>query len=379
MTHGSSTSVGGDAWYSVAGIDDDVFVSSKVCLARNLANFPFPSQLRGNDGDRIQSLVFDAFNSLSDGDKYQALSVNRLDPLGAKILREREILDEAVSDKKAGVIVRSDGKITCSVNIVDHVRISSFAPGFDFNTPISLSGIVDKGLQSKLQFAASYDFGYLTSLVEEAGSGMKYCVRMHLPSLTALGKIASLTRGFNDNGLTFMAAFGSGGADAISGLGINGGALGSFYDLRTCNSLSGTEFDQLANIVSAATKLRDLERAARDECKKTLGSSIRNTVFRAIALSRSSIFVQLREAIALISGVKWGLDMELLEGIDDAMMRALIYRIQEGHLEYVLASGNFTFEKDIKNDSQKKIDRLRAVILQEAFENVKVSSKGLKA
>ena len=40
----------------------------------------------------------------------------------------------------------------------------------------------------------------------------------------------------------------------------------------------------------------------------------------------------------------------------------------------MLKNGNFAFEKDIKNDSQKKIERLRAVIIQEAFENIKVST-----
>ncbi|MBQ1833866.1 MAG: hypothetical protein II114_08870 [Treponema sp.] len=373
MVRNTSTAVGGDAWYAYDGVDDDVFVSSTVCFARNLANFPFPSQLRGNDGERIQSLVFDAFNSLSDGEKYQALSVNRLDPLGTRILQEREILSDSASEKKAGVIVRSDGKITCSVNMVDHVRISSFAPGFDFNGPMSMAENVDKGLQTKLQFAASYDFGYLTSTVEEAGSGIKFSVRMHLPSLTASGKIPSLTRAYNDKGLSFTDSFGSGGSDQISGIESKSGSLGSFYDLKTSNCLSGTELDQMANIVSAATRFRDYERSARDECRKNMDSTVRNAVFRSVALARSSVFIRLREAVSLISGVKWGLDLGIIEGIDDTTLRALLYRIQEGHLEYVLKSGNFIFEKDIKNDAAKKIERIRAVILQEAFDNIKIS------
>ncbi|MBQ5400213.1 MAG: hypothetical protein IIU15_03165 [Treponema sp.] len=374
MVKSSSATVGGDAWYAYDGTDSDVFLSSTVCLARNLANFPFPSQLRGTDSERIQSLVFDAFNSLPDGENYQAISVNRLDPLGAKILCEREILEESASEKKSGVIVRTDGKVTCSVNVTDHVRISSFAPGFDFNSPMTLAGTVDRGLQTKLQFAASYDFGYLTSIVDEAGSGIKFCVRMHLPSLTFLGKIPSLAAHYNDSGLSFSASFGSGGADVVGGFGVNVGSLGSFYDLKTANSLSGTEFDQMANIVSVATKFRDMERSAREECKKNMDSSVRNVAFRSVSLARSSVFINLREAIVLVSGAKWGLDTGVLEGVDDTTMRALLYRIQEGHLEYVLKNGNFAFEKDIKNDSQKKIERLRAVIIQEAFENIKVST-----
>ena len=155
---------------------------------------------------------------------------------------------------------------------------------------------------------------------------------------------------------------------------MNVGSLGSFYDLKTANSLSGTEFDQMANIVSVATKLRDMERSAREECKKNMDSSVRNVAFRSVSLARSSVFINLREAIVLVSGAKWGLDTGVLDGVDDTTMRTLLYRIQEGHLEYVLKNGNFAFEKDIKNDSQKKIERLRAVIIQEAFENIRVST-----
>lgn len=365
---------GGDAWYASSGLDDDVFVFSKICLARNLSDFPFPSKLRGNDGDKIHSLVLDAFNCLERSDLYQSISVNRLDSLGSKILLEREILEESSQERGAGLVVRSDGKLSCSINICDHLRISSFAPGFDLNSPMGMAFAVDKGLQKKLQFAASYDFGYLTSMVDEAGSGVRFCVRMHLPSLSALGKIPSLAREYNEGCLSFSSSFGSGGGDFFS-TSSTGSSLGAYYDLKTRNSLEGTEQDQLVTIVSAATKIRDMERASRSECLKTMESSVKNSVFRSIALSRASIFVSLRESISIISSVKWGIDLGILEGIDDRCVRALLYRIQQGHLEFVLLSGKFNFESDIKNDTEKKIQRLRSVVLQEAFEKIKATSR----
>jgi len=63
--------------------------------------------------------------------------------------------------------------------------------------------------------------------------------------------------------------------------------------------------------------------------------------------------------------------MNLLTGIDDSVLFALLYRIQEAHLEYVLKNGSFNFEKDVSG-TVKKNGRLRALILQEAFENIKL-------
>ena len=51
-------------------------------------------------------------------------------------------------------------------------------------------------------------------------------------------------------------------------------------------------------------------------------------------------------------------------------MHALLYRVQDGHLEYVLNTGKFKFEKDIQDNKAKQIERLRALILQESFEGI---------
>ncbi len=96
-------------------------------------------------------------------------------------------------------------------------------------------------------------------------------------------------------------------------------------------------------------------------------------MYRAVARARSSMFVSLREAISIISGVKWGKDMGFLTGIDDTELHALLYRIQEGHLEYVLKNGILNFEKEVNDVPQKKNERLRALILQEAFQDIKLA------
>ena len=80
--------------------------------------------------------------------------------------------------------------------------------------------------------------------------------------------------------------------------------------------------------------------------------------------------MQLRESISIISAVKWGLDSGILKGIEDSALCGLLYRVQNGHLEFLLRNGSFTFENDIKDRLPLKIERLRALMLQEAFEKV---------
>lgn len=384
-----------DAWYSCDGAENDVVLSTRVRLARNLANFPFPSKLRETDGQRIQSIVFDAFNQFDTAGQFQALAIEKLDPLGSRILQERGVLDGVDSvattsksgqgsgafvgsslvektndDENRGIVMRTDGKVSCTVNIVDHVRIASFMPGLDVDNALGLCREVDEGMQKNIQFAASYEFGYLTSSITDAGSGMKVSVRVHLPSLSLLGRIPAVAGNLQEKGILFTACYGAGGIDSVSPAGGKGSSLGAYYQLSSKNSFSGNEYDQTTAIAAATKQIAEQERKARSECKDSMPTVIRDEIYRAYALSRFSKFISLREAIDIVSNVKWGKDLELLNGIGDSELHALLYRIQQAHLEFVLKSGNFNFEKDIADNTDKKVCRLRALILQEAFEDI---------
>ena len=366
-----------DAWYAYPGTDNDVVLSTRVRLARNLANFPFPNKLHGSanaisretDGQRIQSIVFDSFNRFENSDQFQAISVDKLDPLGSRILEERGVID-STEGENLGIVMRTDGKVSCTVNVIDHVRIASFTPGLDVDGALGLCREVDDGMQKNVQFAASYDFGYLTSSLLDAGSGMKISLRVHLPSLSALGRIQTVSQDMQEKGILFTACYGAGGVDKANTLGGKGMSLGSYYQIAGTNSFTGNEYDQTAAVAAVGKQLVELERKARTECSQSMPTDIRDDVYRAYALSRFSKFISLREAIDVVSGVKWGKDLGLLTGIDDAELHALLYRIQEAHLEFVLKSGNFNFEKDIADNTDKKVCRLRALILQEAFQDI---------
>lgn len=372
MSSSISSESSANAWYACQGNDSDVVLSTRVRLARNLANFPFPSKLQGNDGQRIQSIVFDAVNQNEKRDEFHAISVEKLDPTGAAILKERGVLEET-EGKDLGIIMSLDGKLSCTVNSVDHVRISSFASGLDYDGAYSLCHSFDEELQKYIQFAASYEFGYLTSSVFDAGSGMKLSFRLHLPSLSVQQKIASVASDLYKKGIQFTACFGAGGADKVSSQGGLGTSLGSCYQVSGFNSFTGSELDQAANVISAVKQIVEQERKARAECKEKNATDIRNDIYRSFALAKFSKFISLREAIDIISNLKWGRNMSLLTGIDDAGLHALLYRVQEAHIQMVLKSGSFNFEKDIADNTEKKVCRLRALILQEAFEDVRLA------
>ena len=76
------------------------------------------------------------------------------------------------------VINYGDESTTCLVNECDHIKISAFVSGLDCEKVMEKVYKVDEFLQTKLQFAANIDFGYLTSYIKDCGTGLKFTVRI---------------------------------------------------------------------------------------------------------------------------------------------------------------------------------------------------------
>nr|WP_318711085.1 hypothetical protein [uncultured Treponema sp.] len=358
-----------DAWYTEPGANQDVVVSSCSTLRRNLANFPFPSKLHEAEADRIQSIMFDAFNFLPDAAEYQAVSLEKLDSVGRKIMHERSIL-ENTQVSKGGIIMRNDGKFACTINTDDHVVMSFFKSGLALDDTTGRAYDIDAELQKHVQYAASYDFGYLTNFVLNSGSGLALSAILHLPACSLLQEVGTLAQKLLEDGFDLRARYGSGGFDNVSGYGSRGSALGAYYRLTSKSSAGGTELEQLASMRVAVQEVVKAELSARKKCRSARVTEIANYTYRSLALAKSSFFINLKESVDIISGVKFGADVGILDGIEDTELHALLYRVQEGHLEYVLNTGKFKFEKDIQDNKAKQIERLRALILQESFEGI---------
>ncbi|MBR1722559.1 MAG: hypothetical protein IJ727_08800, partial [Treponema sp.] len=326
--------IANDAWYAFEGPDNDVVLSTRVRFSRNLANFPFPSKFKEDDASRVQNLVFDSFSHFKEPDRYQGVLQSDLDELGSLILEERGVLENTgIKGSGSGIVVRTDGKISCEINNKDHVRLASFVPGLDADEAFRLCASVDDELQNTLQFAADYDIGYLTSSITDCGSGMKISCRLHLPSLSLSGRLTDLFSSLNQKEIVVSDCFGAGSLPSSS--------LGFYYQISTKTAGNGTELDQIASLVSAVKFLVENERRERAVVLRNRQTELRNRIYRSYAEVKFASLIDEREAIEIISDIKWGKNLGFFAGIEDRELCALLYRVQKGHLQFVLKSRNF--------------------------------------
>ena len=355
-----------DAWYGSNGPDNDVVLSSRVRLARNLENFPFPQGFKNSDGDRVQSLVFDAFHKIDENETYQSLLISELDSLGQKILSERGVIEpDSILQTSSGLILRGDGRVSCTVNCYDHIRLSSFVTGLDLSNAKKLVKEIDDKLQKHLQIAGSVEFGYLTSAIKDAGSGMKISLLVHLPAISYGGMLDRVLKEIMSEGFSVIGYYGSGMT--------LGSSLGAFYKISTEVSFSEDEEIQLEKINNLGKKIIDFERKVRLEIADNKPTFVRDLVYKAIAMVKYSRFIDSRDGIDLISKIKFGIDLGLLTGIETNVLFSLLYRVQNAHLSYVIRSSDLSYEKDV-NTEELKIERLRSLILQETLNTMQITA-----
>lgn len=356
---GKNGSENTEIWYSVHSMEQDVVVSTRVRLARNLASFPFPSNFKNDDAGRVQNIIFDAFSKFENPDRYQLMALTELDANAEKILSERGLYNGSTG---TGLATTVDGVSACIVNDAEHVKISSFASGLNVKTPYQNCRNIDRELQKFVQFAASADFGYLNSNLFDTGSGMKVSLRLHLPALSYSGQMQEAVKTLAAKGFVFSDCFGVGS--------FFDSAVGAYYEIATSSCFDGNEIDQLALVTSAAKYICELERKKRDIFADNKSTVMHNIVVRAFALAKFSVLLTIRDCIDIISCLKWGVDMGFVAGVDDAELNSLLYRIQSGHLGYMLKTGNVSFEQDIENDGELKEQRLRAFVLKSVVEKI---------
>lgn len=355
-----------DAWYFLDGPENDVVLSTRVRLSRNLEGFPFPSCYKNDDADRILALVFDSFSNINEAEKYQSVGVLNLESLGQRILMERGFINpELISGVSPGVVVRLDGKSCCTVNDVDHLRVVSFVSGLNIDGAYKLSKEIDTSLQDRLQFAASVNMGYLTSNLKDVGTGLKISLLVHLPSISFSGMLERIFKDVMLQGFVISGFYGAGSESGTS--------LGSYYQIENTSCLDGNDSTQIEKIFNIAKTVCQIERINRKEIIQSKPTLIKDLIFRSVALIKYCRLISSREAIELISKIKWGIDMGMISGITDTELFSLHYRLQDAHLEYTIKTSSFSFEKDI-DTNELKIERLRALIIQETLSNIKFSS-----
>lgn len=356
-------------WYAKTMPDNDVIISTRVRFARNLLNFPFPSKYFENDTERIYKIFQEAFNKFDKKNEFNHLNLFTLNPISLGILAEQGYIkkpkvtkDNLLNLNSTDVFINSTGEISANINCGDHIHLSLMSAGLNVAELYKKGAEFDKLLQNYVQFAFKKDFGYLSALILNSGTGLKFSARICIPGIIYLNKNDELKQILNDYRLKLIPFFYD-----IENF---DSKKRKYFTISTYQSLEGSEIDQIANFEAACRHIIDLERNCINNLLENRKTMNRHFVIQSYSLAKFSVFINLPQAIELISDIYFGLKIGILKGISFSDLNRLFYHIQNAHLEFLLKNDDIKLEEDIISNQFLVLDRLRALVFQEAIEKL---------
>lgn len=68
-------------WFEGSGIEEDVVVSTRVRIARNLDNYRFPQRMSIEESEKLTQEVLNAMKNISNNHNYKFIRISNLSPI----------------------------------------------------------------------------------------------------------------------------------------------------------------------------------------------------------------------------------------------------------------------------------------------------------
>ena len=333
-----------------AGVEGPV-ISSRVRLARNIEIYPFPNRASSEERRAVWEQVSGIFEPAAGA--FYSWEMAEMAQLDRELLFERHLISQELAEKQSGcgVVVAADEKLSVMINEEDHLRIQSLRPGLQLLKAWEVATQIDDELEKNLDYAFSPRLGYLTSCPSNMGTGLRASVMMHLPGLVLLNEMEPVINGISKIGLAVRGLWGEGTE-----------AIGNMFQISNQMTLGQREEEIIHHLEEIVGVLVESEKNARIRLVEDQGLLVFDHVERAKALLRSALLISSSEALNLLSALRLGVDLGLVQGTTRRALDRLFVSLQPAHLQKAYGEENRL--------ASEERDQLRAEKLREFMSTI---------
>jgi protein arginine kinase len=311
-------------WTEPDAAENDVVLSSRVRLARNLAGHAFPGHSRVEQQRRIFSQILETVERLESFHPEFAVEISELDKPGKQLLVERGLATRELCRKGRGSGVAADlRQNTCVIiNEEDHLRLQAVAPGLDFQAVWHKAAAVETELGTRKPFAFHPELGYLTACPTNAGTGLRVSAMLHLPGLVLRDQMPQVLRAADKLRLTVRGLFGEG-TDAI----------GNVFQVSNQATLGESEESILQRLEKICRQVVWAERNARQWLVTKASERLLDRIGRAYGILRFAHSLSAEEALSQLCWLRLAATIGITPGLTTVKVGELIMQTQPGHLQ----------------------------------------------
>ncbi|AHF05865.1 protein arginine kinase [Desulfitobacterium metallireducens] len=304
----------------------DVVLSSRVRLARNLENTPFPHILSPEQSHEVEEKIAKVIKDIKvEGKQLTYFSLPDLSLIEQQVLIEKHLISPGLVQSKGsrGVAVTEDHCISVMVNEEDHIRIQSLLPGNQLRECYRLANLMDDSLEEQLDIAYQEAQGYLTACPTNVGTGMRASAMVHLPALVMTKQVQQILGSLTNLGLAVRGLYGEGSQ-----------AYGHLFQVSNQITLGQSEEDILTHLEAVTGQIVEHELHAREALQRGAKLVVEDQVWRARGTLENARLLTSEDAMHLLSLDRMGVDMGLLPRMEKSFPTLLVDSLP-GNLQYL--------------------------------------------
>ncbi len=311
-------------WLRGSGPQSDIVISSRIRLARNLADFPFIRRCNEMDKTAVEKACRHAIEQVDAWRSLIYVDVNTLSAVDRQFLVERQLISRELADSTGtrSVAIERQETFSIMVNEEDHLRIQVMHSGLDLPTAWEQINQIDDLLDERINYAFHERLGYLTACPTNVGTGMRVSVMLHLPALVITQQIEKAFRSLQKMGLAVRGLYGEGSQ-----------AMGDFYQISNQVTLGKSEADLIKQVTDIIPAMIEYERQARNFLVKESRKDLHDRVSRAYGILCNAQTISSEETLHLLSSVRMGVNLDLIKDLDIPTINKLVIHTQPAHLQ----------------------------------------------
>lgn len=311
-------------WLSGDGPNRQIVVSSRIRLARNLTDTPFPGWAKRTERQEVLARIRPAIEALPEMRDAYAQNLNELTALERQVLVEKHLISREHAAKGIGsaVVMNVEQSLSFMVNEEDHLRMQAICCGLQLENAFAMLNQTDSELEGSLNFAFDDSLGYLTACPTNVGTGMRASAMLHLPALVMSDQINKIINSVNKIGLAVRGLHGEGTE-----------AMGNLFQVSNQTTLGESEKQILARLTKVIEHIIEHESNARDTLLERKSVMVLDQVGRAYGLLCHAHSIASKEALNLLSVIKLGVDLGMFPDSARIVVDELFIETQPAHLQ----------------------------------------------
>ncbi len=311
-------------WLRGSGPESDIVISSRIRLARNLAEFPFVRRASREERTQIAKSTRAKIESISEWTNVMCLDLERLDEVDRQFLVERQLMSREMAEGEGdrSVVIDKDERFSVMINEEDHLRLQVMCSGLDLQAAWERIDKLDDQLEAKLTYAFHETLGYLTACPTNVGTGLRVSVMLHLPALVITREIEKVFRSLQKINVAVRGLYGEGSQ-----------FMGDFYQISNQITLGRTEAELVNTVQEVVPRIIEYERRAREFLVNESEQDLHDDVSRAYGILCTAKKISSEETLHYLSKVRMGVNLGLIRSIEIATINKLFVHTQPAHLQ----------------------------------------------